>query len=489
MPSNDVIISVTDGALGAVSVPPSSVQGVIGCSSSGTPGVVVETRSVDTLISNFGYGPLVEAAAIVIQAGGTALAVKASTTTSGTATAVTSTTGNTSTSVVSVTGAPFDDYEGRIEVVTGGTIGTGPIRLQFSLDNGRNKGAAINLGAGNSYAIPNTGITAQFGAGTLVTGDSWKFKTAAPAWGVGDVQAAIAALAVTPRAWGGGIHVVGPAAGSDATSLETTTDGLATNNFRYTFVILDTRDIADSDANEAAWMAAVEADFASVDAKRVCAGAGYVNVQSPIRNAACGAPSYRRCISWAAAARVVLVAPHVHLGRVRDGALTGVTGPGTAALTADGFLYHDERVNPGFDDARLMAARTIVNRPGVYIKNPNLLAPPGSDFTQLHFRRVMDVACSLAHDALEEFVNDSVRLNADGTILEKDAQHIEAIARSALNAGLVSPGDATSVAVVVDRTNNIQASSTLKITIRVFALGYLLEIDVDIGFQSAVVTE
>jgi len=50
MPSNDVIISVTDGALGAVSVPPSSVQGVIGCSSSGTPGVVVETRSVDTLI-------------------------------------------------------------------------------------------------------------------------------------------------------------------------------------------------------------------------------------------------------------------------------------------------------------------------------------------------------------------------------------------------------------------------------------------------------
>ncbi len=405
--------------------------------------------------------------------------------TSGTATTVSGATGNTSSSTVTVTGEPADDYEAVVSVVTGGTIGVGPVRIALSLDNGRNTGPSVNLGAATSYANPNTGLTLNFGGGALVTGDSFKFKTAAPAWGMGDVTSALSVLASSPVAWGGGVHIVGIATGANATTCESDLDSMATNQFRYTFGLMSARDFDPTDATEAAWMAAVEADFASVDAKRVCVGAGYVNVQSPIKNPVCGAPAYRRSISWPAAQRIVQVAPHVHLGRVRDGALLGTTGPGTASLTADGYIYHDERANPGFDTARLMAARTIVNRPGVYIRNPNLLAPPGSDFTQLHFRRVMDVACALTHDSLEEFINDSVRLNADGTILEKDAQHIEAIARSALNAGLVAPGDATSVVVVIDRTNNIQATSTLKITIRVFALGYLLEIDVDIGFQSA----
>lgn len=488
MPSGDVNITVVDGSLGAVTVPPAFVQGVVGCSSVGTPGQVVSTRSIDTLISSFGYGPLVEAAALVIAAGGTALAVKASTSTSGTAGSVNATAGNTSTSVISVTGNPSDDYQVLVRCTTGGTIGTGPVRLALSLDNGRNDGASVNIGAATSYVIPNTGITLNFAAGTMAANDSWKFATVAPKWNMGDVTAAINALAASPVSWGGGVHVVGTMTGAQAVTLETNLDALATSSFRYTFGIVDTRDFVSGDVTEAAWMASVEADFASDDALRVSAGAGYVNVQSPIRNPVAGAPAYRRCVSWAASARVVQVAPHVHLGRVRDGALSGVTGPGTASLATDGYIYHDERVNPGFDDARLMAARTIVNRPGVYIKNPDILAPPGSDFTQIHFRRVMDVACTITHDSLEEFVNDSVRLNADGTILEKDATHIEAIARSALNNALVAPGDATSVAVVIDRSQNIQSTSTLKVTVRVFALGYLLEVDVNIGFASAEVS-
>lgn len=483
--SGDVQITIVDGAIGAVSVPPSSVQGVIGCSSKGTPGVLVSTRSIDTLTSTFGYGPLVEAAALVIQAGGTALAVKASTTTSGVAGSVTNGAGNTSTSTVGVTGNPFDDYEVRIDVIQGGTIGTGPVRLAFSLDNDRNQGASVNIGTATSYAIPNTGMTITFGVGALVTGDSFTFRTTGPLWTFGDVQAAVAVLAASNQTWAGGVHVTGVMTGAQATSLETTMEGLATNNFRFTFAIVDSRDFATSDVTEAAWMTAVENDFASVSALRVSAGAGYSNVQSPIRNPVCGAPSYRRCDSWPAAQRVVLVPIHVHLGRVKDGALLGTTGPGTASLANDGFIYHDERVNPGLDAARLMSVRTIVNRPGVYIKNPNILAPPGSDFSQIHFRRVMDTACTVAHDTMEDFINDNVRLNADGTILEKDAQHIEAITRRALFSALVAPGSATSAAVVVDRTQDIQSTSILKVTIRVFALGYLLEIDINIGFQSA----
>jgi len=481
-PNGEVNVSIEDGALGAVSVPPTAVQGVVGCSSSGTALQLVSTRNKAALIAAFGYGPLVEDAALVIDAGGTVLAVKVASTTPGAAGAVTF--AGTGTSVVTVTGAAFDEYDVWMLVTLGGTIGTGPIRFQLSLDAGRTYGPAISLGTANSYAIPNTGLTLHFAAGTLVTGDTAKFATTPPLWSMADVTSALSVLGASSQLWGSGIHVVGTMTGSQATTLQANLETLATSQFRYTYGLIDTRDFTSTDVTEAAWMTAVEADFASVDAKRVIAGTGYVNIQSPIKNPVCGAPMYRRCLSWAAAQRMVQVPVHVHLGRVKDGGLTGVTGPGTDSLATDGFIYHDERINPGFNDARLMAARTIVGRPGVYIRNANMLAPPGSDFTRLEFRRVMDVACTVAHDTFEEFINDNVRLNADGTILEKDAQHIEAIGRQALKSALVAPGSATSVTVVVDRSQNIQTTSILKVTIRVFALGYLLEIDLNLGFQS-----
>ena len=78
-----VEITLVDGVSGLFSGPPNSVQAIIGTSTSGTVGQVVATRSLDTLASTFGNGPLPEAAGLVVNAGGTVLAVRATTATAG----------------------------------------------------------------------------------------------------------------------------------------------------------------------------------------------------------------------------------------------------------------------------------------------------------------------------------------------------------------------------------------------------------------------
>lgn len=81
--AQDVTITIEDNGAGAVVAPAESVQVVIGCCSSGTAAQVVATRSATTLSSTFGEGPLPEYGAMCLNAGGTVLAMKATSNTAG----------------------------------------------------------------------------------------------------------------------------------------------------------------------------------------------------------------------------------------------------------------------------------------------------------------------------------------------------------------------------------------------------------------------
>ncbi len=557
-PTGEVQLTIVDGALGSVTAPPANVQAVIGCSSSGTSQQILSTTQKTALVTAYGYGPLVEAAALVCEAGGTVLAIKVPSNTTGLVTgsnaATTAVTGattatpivvsstshglttgdvvttasiggmteangtfvvtvitsgtfslngsvgsgtytsggtvqklgtsflGTGTSVMTESGAPYDAYQMLFTVTTGGTRGTAGIKFTLSLDNGRTTGPEIALGTATSYAIAQTGMTLNFAAGTLVAGDTFRFSTTPPVWSVGDVTTALATLQASTNTFGGGVHIVGAMTGTNASTIQANLITMQAA-FRYTFGLIEARDNTAGES-EATWMASVEADYASVSGVRLCAGAGHVDIRSPIKGSAFGAPNYRRPLTWGAAVRTVEVPIHVHIGRVRDGALDGVTGPGTAAYATDGYIYHDERVTPGFDTNRLMAARTIIGRPGVYIKNPNMLAPNGSDFTILPYRRIMDVACQVTHDTMILFINDTVRLDpVTGHILEKDARAIESALTAALRNNLVSPGHASNVSAVVSRVDDINSTKILTATVRILALGFILEEQIDIGFQ------
>jgi uncharacterized protein DUF2586 len=499
MGTGNVILNILDGGA-SITVPSANVQVVIGCAQQGTVNTVVATQSPQTLLSTFGYGPLTEAAALTCLAGGTVLAIRAATNAAGTATAVVFT--GTGTSVITVTGAPYDDYYVQFKVSNGGTIGVAGITFQLSLDAGRHYGPILNLGTANTYLIPQTNITLNFGAGTLVTGDIAQFSTTAPAWNDTGIQSALQALQASQYAgsgWGS-THIVGVAAGSDVSTIAGyPTSYLETlaNGYLFTRAIFTARDAhapvawGGAGETEAAWMTAIGTDYSAVSAKRACVGAGYYNMPSAFGNTAAGAPAYRRPLSWAAAAREVQVPPQRHIGRVSDGALSQIVVNPSSDPT-DGFVYHDERINPGLDYLeagfgvnRFMAAWTrIPNLPGFYITNPLLASTIGSQFYLLPLGLVMDVACNIVHQVAQEEIDADVRLNKNGTLYVNEALSIQSAILNTINADMTNQNMISSANVVVSQTQNVQVTNTVVINVTITARGYVLEEIINIGFSN-----
>lgn len=510
MGTGNVSITINDGGTGTVVLPGSNIQVVIGCSSAGTAAVPVATRSAMTLQSNFGYGPLVEAAGQVIAGGGTVIAIKATTNTAGSQKAVQFT--GTGSSVITTTGNAYDDYFVVLSVISGGTIGTGPITFQVSLDAGRNFGPNLSLGTANTYVIPNTGVTLNFAAGTLVTGDKAQFATVAPSWVASGVQACLTALLASVYAttgWGS-MHVVtglAGAAAADVTNLNNYLDVVTApafaSNYVYTRAYTSARDViiptewgGSTSESESTWMTSIETAFSAVSAKRVSVGAGCYNMSSALGSglgqggSVVGTPAYRRQLSWAAASRQVLVPPQRLISRVRDGSLAQIIQNPLTDPT-DGFVYHDERLNPGLDflfagtGGRFMAACTRVpSLPGFYITDPLLMSPLGSQFTLMPLGLVMDEACDIVHQIGQLEINEDVRLNSNGTIYVNDAVTIQNEIGSAIDSNLFATNQISQPAsVVVDQTTDVETSGTVDISVTIAPRGYILSEVVQIQFS------
>ncbi len=82
--------------------------------------------------------------------------------------------GNTGGSVatVSTSGAGvLHEHDGVLRVVTGGTVGTSQIVLEYSLDGGR-KFRKVKIGQATTYTFPHVNVALSLTVGTLVAGDT-----------------------------------------------------------------------------------------------------------------------------------------------------------------------------------------------------------------------------------------------------------------------------------------------------------------------------
>ena len=492
MPTGDVELTILDGGGATVVVPSSSVQVVIGCSSAGTAAQVVASRNANTLATAVGYGPAVDQAAMAIAAGGTALFLKATTSTPGVASAVVAFA--TGTSVVTASGAPHDAYLVKFLVVNGGTRGTTGITFKISLDAGRTYGPIIALGTAVSYAIVGTNLTLNFAAGTMVAGEFVTFGCTEPLCSDANVQACLVALQASPYAvtgWGS-MRIVGPRNGASAASIQGYLDTMVVGK-TFPRAIIEVRDNALPSAyggageTDATWAAAVALDYSAVSAKRICAVAGNYNMNSMYPVAAAGTPRMRRNLAFALACRQVAFGgqirggPQTHAGRVSDGALAQIIIDPTLD-PADGFNYHDEFNAPALDVARFTSARKRSGKPGFFIVNPKLMSPGGSVFTILPYGNVMDVGCSLLYQVGTENINSDIQLNTNGTIHELAAQAIESVARGALRDNMLAKSMISDFTYTIDRTNNVKTTSIVNFAATLYARGYVLQIDGTVGF-------
>lgn len=484
--TGDVELTILDGGAGVVVVPASSVAVVIGTCSGGTAAQVVASRDPNALQTAVGSGPGVEAAAMLIAAGGTVLFMKAATTTPGSASAVTEVAAGTS--VMTVTGAPYDAYLVKVVTTVAGTIGTAGIRIKISLDAGRSYGPEVALGTALTYAITGTNLVLNFAAGTRLLGGVSTFSCTEPLAAVASISACLVALELSPYSitgWGA-MLIVGARTGADASTIQGYLDTMVVTK-TFPRAIINARDTvlptawAGAGETDAVWAAAVALDYSAVAAKRICAVAGFYNMPGQYPIAAGGLPRYRRPGSWALAARQVTIKPQTHAGRVSDGSLAQIIVDPTNDPT-DGFNYHDELQSPSLDSARFTAFRKRKGKPGIFVVNPNLMSSFGSVFTMLPLGNVMDIGCSLLHQTGEENINSDILLNTNGTIDEKTAQAIESVARGVLRDQMLAKSMISDFTYAIDRTNNIRTTSIVKFAATLYARGYILEIDGTVGF-------
>jgi hypothetical protein len=491
-----VNLNVLDNGLAQALPGNGNTEYVIGCASQGPYFQIVNSTNPGAFSAQNGAGPGVELAGFIANSTGNAVAFVAVPGSGATNTGMVASIPGNSTSKANITGTPFDTYYGLVKVLTGGTLGTGPIQVSVSLDGGRTTYAVYNLGVGFSVAIASTGLTLSFSAGTLVTGDSFSWVSTEPVWTSAQVASAINLLLPIPTLLpediiiaGGSAQRLGAgtvgAAAADVTAL----DGFLTTLFnkrRFNRGLLHAGDASyggnaqtpwggASAETEVAWISSLQTAFANASSLRVGVTGGHYNAISPYSQT-----QFRRPLLWQAAARDSAVAIQVDLGRVSDGALANMPLP----ASPDGWIYHDDFVNPGLDASRFMAAMSIANRPGVFIANPNLMAPPGSDFNWLQRGHVVDAACLIAYNFFVTKLSSGVRVGTNGFILPQDAKTFEQACNVQLANGLTNAGAVSSALCQVSRTDAILTTATLTVTVTIVPLGYLKAINVTITFQN-----
>ena len=390
------------------------------------------------------------------------------------------------------TGELTNDLGGTITLTASGGSGlTGSVVTAASI--GSHTGTLTVTTPIDLLAI--CGFKVNMGVGTILLGDFVNFNTIGMTATAADVSNALTALQASPYAatgWGS-MHILGAWTASDAATIGADStgelDSMATN-YVFTRAMLSTRDASPAVAyggtaeSDSTWTSSVMAEWSALSSKRLCICAGYYNTTSAYQSATAGKPKYRRSLSWAQAIRQIEIPPQRHSGRVRDGSLGNIVQD-PVNNPIDYFVYHDERTaGLVLDQQRFCTARTRIGLPGIYVANPNLMSPPGSDFTILPLGNVMDIACSIVHQTGQQEINSDVRLYANGTIYENDALSIEQAIKQAIDINMTAQAEISACAVSVDRTTNVQTSKKVVITVSITARGYILEEDITIGFSS-----
>ncbi len=240
LPSASVSLSDTAGAFAGGT----GYAVVIGCVGTNYDVVPRVFSSAAALLSQHGYSPAVDYAALHIEA------TKKPVIFVGLPVATAATVGRqdasgwTGGSVVSIAAGSagyLEEVDAILTCTTGGTIGVNGIKLTLSLDGGVTE-KLINLGTAASYTVPYVGIVISFGAGTVVAGDEYTFATTAPMWdssGLASARDALAAQLKLARS----LVIIGDIANSTFAGYVTTEiNGYETENDRFAYARVNVRD-------------------------------------------------------------------------------------------------------------------------------------------------------------------------------------------------------------------------------------------------------
>jgi hypothetical protein len=507
MTAQGVNITIQDNQLGQAPPGQGQTELVIGCGSSSTYNYTpITSTNPNAFTTGNNYGPGPELAAFIANQTGnpvTLCQVPAAGVGTNTTVYAAVTNNAASTAAATLSGTPNDDGYFVVTCITDGnagagtTFGTAGIVLGISRDGGATNFATVSLltaTAVTTGAFTNiTGLSLATLTGKIYTGDKLYWVSTGPTYSDAAVQSALqAAIKIQSQTFqdifvpGGSSAASGAGAlgaqSADVTAFDGYMSTLATTSKRFSRLLCSARDAVWGGAStetELTWIGSLETQFASSSSLRVGVCAGHYRFISQVDQS-----QLRRNLLWGAGARDSAVLIQVDLGEVDLGGLQNLVLPVKADPFGNGnFFYHDESMNPGLDAARMLAAWQIVGQLGVYIMNPNLMAPVGSDFNWLQHGHVIDVASAEMYTYFTKLLSKSVRVSAKtGFILPQDRNRIQAGANAVLANGLVQPGAVSAAFVVVSPSDNILSTATLTVTLSVVPLGYIKAVNLTIQF-------
>jgi len=177
-----------------------------------------------------------------------------------------------------------------------------------------------------------------------------------------------------------------------------------------------------------------------------------------------------------ALARAVKYPSHIKLGNGQNGALTIPQAYiGNKAIED----YFPEELD-AFANAGYIIMHRRDGAAGYYFGRDNMAT--ADDFNILVHGRIIDKAQRVAAATAAPLLETTVRVNADGTINDADAKHLENIVKQQLKSQLA--GQVSDVDVNVPTDANIINTSTGGIEVKVLPLGYLTWIKVTIGLTA-----
>lgn len=477
MTTSSISATVTDRGLG-LRRGTARLIAIVGCSSSGDVATPTECVNPTVLVSTFGHGIAVEAAAKFMElTGAPVLFCRTADGTAGSAGSVTRTgTGSDSDAwAMTVSGAPNDAYKVRVKVTrAGATLSAVTACVRISLDGGETYQPEIPVPSSGSIEITNTGLTVEFdddsGADEAIANDVYAFDCAAPVWSPTTLGNALTALEPANVLAHDGVLVVGNASGANISTVKDSHDRLLAAS-RPRWFLCNTRD-QNSGESIATWVGVLvgtSPGFSAHTANLMAINASWCDIDS-----ACIGGIWRRPVSWLLAARFALTGFAEHPGRARTGPLEGIR---------EGSLHHDFSISSValLDTRRFIGAQTVQGLTGYYATDRSSAAD-GSDYVAIMNARVICYATQIAMAKMALEVNEDFETTAEGTLTSADADALDESLTAYLVRELVDTGYASAAAGLVSRTADIVETPTLPFTIRIRPRGYAKNIVLDLGF-------
>lgn len=391
------------------------------------------------------------------------------------------TTGATSgTSVLTVSGTPSDAFDVRVQVTRASaalSALTGAFKV--SLDGGNSYSEEIALASTGAYAVPNTGLTLTFGSGTLVAGEVFRFQTSAPTWDTTGLGTALTSLVTSGRDFEF-VHIAGAVDATSAATVKTWLDAREAAG-QYTFAVCEARDqlFGESLATWQTVLTGATPGFANFTGDKQYVMASHGEIQSAIR----AGVYWRRNLARLLTPRLAKIPLRESPMRVKTGPVEGLKPDGSVSS-----VYHDGRTYTSLDLARLGVVQTIAGRPqGEYYFTSRTTASSSSDFSEVQRIRVMNEAARVGLAAIAEYVGDDVELKTDGTgrIAEREAKAIEAEVLAKVKAAVLNAPNVhvSSVGVLVNRTDNVASSRTLRVAISLVPRGSIIAVTATLTYR------